>query len=615
MRKAFRPICILKPKYFSFLLAFCFMLSISSQAQLRKMGFLYSENMKGGATLFGNTLMYSAKADGTVDSVAMNGNSMNGNSLYDNGNYGATNMQYVDIDGNTGEGAGTRNSSSADLILPSGINTIKLARLYWGGRALNSEFNMSEAGNQKIKIRKGTSGEYTEFAAAQIDQSINESGLSTEYSRYQAFADITSLIQQQGAGTYTVGNGSFSTGTGGDFGKYGAWCIVVVYENPALNFNSVRVIDGFQEVYTGGGITTTPITITGLNVPAGVLSPDDAQIGIMGWEGDARFDGDFFKINDTIFNNSRNQPNNSWNGTVTINGEHVTNKNPNYTDQMGIDIDNIYIGSGYGILPNTTSIPLQYGTTQDQYFSGVITAVIKMAESAVKITKSVTDSSNNQIAETGEIITYKIRGKNFGTGAASEIIVKDSLPSTLVFVPNSLRVNYSPGNMTALKTDSAGDDVAEYNDSTKTIIFRLGNNADSLNGGTLAPSDSFEVEFKVKFNPVANGVAPPVINVARLTGRSAMSENFVDDATVTISGATAQNITYTFTGNGNWSNPANWSNNLVPPATLPVFSTIIIDHVAGGQCILNVTQNLATGAGLIVKTGKNLVIPGLLNIQ
>lgn len=615
MKKAFRTICILELRRFSLLAAFCFILSGNPQAQLRKMGFLYSENMKGGATLFGNTLMYSAKLDGTVDTVAMNGNQVNGTSLYDNGNFGATNMQYIDIDGNIGEGAGTRNSSSADLILPAGTNTIKLARLYWGGRALSSEFNMTEAGNQKIKIRKGTTGAYMEFPAAQIDKSVEESGLSTEYSRYQAFADITNLIQQQGAGTYTVGNGSFSTGTGGDFGKYGAWCIVVVYENPALNFNSVRVIDGFQEVYSGGRITINPITITGLNVPGGALSPNDAQIGVMGWEGDARFDGDFFKINDIIFSNSRNQPNNSWNGTVTINGEHVTTKNPNYTDQMGIDIDNIYIGTGYGILPNTTSIPLQYGTTEDQYFSGVITAVIKMAEPDVKLTKTVTDSSNNQIAETGEIITYKIKGKNFGTGNATEIVVKDSLPSTLIFVQNSLRVNYGPGNTGAAKTDSAGDDTAEYNDTIKTIVFRLGINANSQTGGTLAPADSFEVEFKVKFNPVANGVAPPVINVARLTGKSSLSENFVDDATVTISGATAQHITYTFTGDGNWSNPANWSSNLVPPATLPVFSTIIIDHVAGGQCILDVTQNLAIGAGLIVNTGKNLVIPGLLNIQ
>ncbi len=591
------------------------LLSITSQAQFRKLGVVFSENMKGGTTLFGNTLMFNANPDGSVNTVAMNGNSVNGNSLYDNGNYGAAIMQYVDIDGNTGEGAGTRNSSSADLTLPAGTNTIKLARLYWGGRALKSQFNMADPLNQKIKIRKGTAGAYQELSAAQIDKSVLDAGLSTEYSRYQCFVDITELVKQEGAGTYTVGNGAFSTGTGGDYGNYGAWTIVVVYENPLLNFNSIRVIDGFLEVFNNNAVTVSPITITGLNIPLEGITAEEAQIGLVAWEGDARFNGDFFKVNNFILSNALNQPNNLWNGTETINGVHVTTKNPNYTDQMGIDIDHFYVGTGYGIMPKDNNLSLQYGTTQDQYFSSLITVAVKMKESDVKITKSVTDASNNQIAETGETLTYRINGKNYGVGTTTSVVVTDSLPSTMVFVPNSLKVNYCPGVTDGIKTDASGDDVADFNASTKTIKFRLGNSASSLAGGALAPLDSFEVEFKVTFNPVANGVAPPVINVARVTSVTDALDNIIDDATVTISGATAQSITYTFTGNGNWNEAANWADNLIPPSTLPVFSTIIIDNTAGGQCVLNVPQNIATGASFIVNAGKNLVVQGKLSIQ
>lgn len=591
------------------------LLSITSQAQFRKLGVVFSENMKGGTTLFGNTLMFNANPDGSVNTVAMNGNSVNGNSLYDNGNYGAAIMQYVDIDGNTGEGAGTRNSSSADLTLPAGTNTIKLARLYWGGRALKSQFNMADPLNQKIKIRKGTAGAYQELSAAQIDKSVLDAGLSTEYSRYQCFVDITELVKQEGAGTYTVGNGAFSTGTGGDYGNYGAWTIVVVYENPLLNFNSIRVIDGFLEVFNNNAVTVSPITITGLNIPLEGITAEEAQIGLVAWEGDARFNGDFFKVNNFILSNALNQPNNLWNGTETINGVHVTTKNPNYTDQMGIDIDHFYVGTGYGIMPKDNNLSLQYGTTQDQYFSSLITVAVKMKESDVKITKSVTDASNNQIAETGETLTYRINGKNYGVGTTTSVVVTDSLPSTMVFVPNSLKVNYCPGVTDGIKTDASGDDVADFNASTKTIKFRLGNSASSLAGGALAPLDSFEVEFKVTFNPVANGVAPPVINVARVTAVTDALDNIIDDATVTISGATAQSITYTFTGNGNWNEAANWADNLIPPSTLPVFSTIIIDNTAGGQCVLNVPQNIATGASFIVNAGKNLVVQGKLSIQ
>ena len=75
------------------------------------------------------------------------------------------------------------------------------------------------------------------------------------------------------------------------------------------------------------------------------------------------------------------------------------------------------------------------------------------------------------------------------------------------------------------------------------------------------------------------------------------------------------NTTYTFTGNGNWDDPANWSNNAIPPATLPSTNTIVINPVAGGQCILNSIQHIASGASLTVNTGKKLVINGSLKIQ
>ena len=68
--------------------------------------------------------------------------------------------------------------------------------------------------------------------------------------------------------------------------------------------------------------------------------------------------------------------------------------------------------------------------------------------------------------------------------------------------------------------------------------------------------------------------------------------------------------TYTFTGSGNWSNPANWSGGLVPPATLPSGKNIVIT----GTCILDVTQHVAAGASITVATGAILVITGSLNI-
>lgn len=537
----------------TFLVIFVF-LSFGLKAQDRNFGFVFSENLRGSTALFGNTLMNLVTAGGTPDITAMNGNSVDGNSIFDNGNFGLADMQYVDIDGNTGDGAGTRNSSSSDLVLPAGTNSIRVARLYWSGRAATSQFDMTQAVNQKIKIRKGTTGAYQEYNAAQINKYVTDAGLSTEYCHYQAYVDITNFVKQEGAGTYTVGNGAFSTGTIDNYGNYGAWSIVVVYENPALDFNSVRVYDGYQQIFAGNSVTASTVTLTGLNVPSGPLSLTDAKLGIIGFEGDSRYNGDFFQINNSRFSDGLNPIDNPWNGTNTINGTHVTTKNPNYTDQMGIDIDQADVGIGYGILPDATSVTLQLGTTQDQFFCGVISFVIKMKyPPVIALTKTVTDANNSNTAETGEVLTYKLKGKNISAANVNLVEVSDSLPSSVTFVANSLKVNYCPGIAVGSKTDVAGDDIAAF--TNNTVNFKLGTGATSLIGGTMAAADSFEVEFNVTVNLPASGNVPPIINSARLFAQTDALINYVDDATIAINGSIVLPVTITsFTANLQTSN-------------------------------------------------------------
>jgi hypothetical protein len=73
--------------------------------------------------------------------------------------------------------------------------------------------------------------------------------------------------------------------------------------------------------------------------------------------------------------------------------------------------------------------------------------------------------------------------------------------------------------------------------------------------------------------------------------------------------------THEFTGNGNWSNTANWSNNTLPPSILPAGSEIIINPSTGGECILDIPQTISTGSKLTILPGKKLSIAGNLLIQ
>lgn len=74
-------------------------------------------------------------------------------------------------------------------------------------------------------------------------------------------------------------------------------------------------------------------------------------------------------------------------------------------------------------------------------------------------------------------------------------------------------------------------------------------------------------------------------------------------------------IGYTFTGNGDWGNAANWSNNTIPPAVLPPGAEIIIDPSLNGECVLSATQTVSAGAKFLVKQGKNFRITGNLEMQ
>ena len=75
-----------------------------------------------------------------------------------------------------------------------------------------------------------------------------------------------------------------------------------------------------------------------------------------------------------------------------------------------------------------------------------------------------------------------------------------------------------------------------------------------------------------------------------------------------ISTAAFSQTIYTFTGNGLWTNSANWSANTIPPTTLPSGSTIYISPTAGDSCVLDTIQTLAPGSNLIVSSGANLIL-------
>ena len=74
-------------------------------------------------------------------------------------------------------------------------------------------------------------------------------------------------------------------------------------------------------------------------------------------------------------------------------------------------------------------------------------------------------------------------------------------------------------------------------------------------------------------------------------------------------------LSYTFIGSGNWSDPANWLNGVLPPLVLPAGSTIIINPDAMAESVLDVQQQIQKGGFINILPGKKLRIVGSLDIQ
>lgn len=73
--------------------------------------------------------------------------------------------------------------------------------------------------------------------------------------------------------------------------------------------------------------------------------------------------------------------------------------------------------------------------------------------------------------------------------------------------------------------------------------------------------------------------------------------------------------TYIFIGNGNWNDPANWNNNIVPLSPIGPGSEIVINPSPGGRCILNIPYTLSAGSTLVVNPDRNFIIQGNLSLQ
>lgn len=343
----------------------------------------FAANVRGGVAIAANTLMTCPEAAanclesraGTATGAALNNNA-----------YG---MERVDVDADPT----TFDSSTAALALPAGAS-VQFAGLYYGGRTSKGALGGVEAPNAAARGTvlmqvPGALG-YSPLTAAVFD-----SGAITN--AYVGFVDVTAQVAAAGSGEYTVAN--VQAGTGED--RYAGWSLIVVYSDPASPPRSIRVFDGLASIVANEAPLQIPVA--GLETPlAGTVT---AEAGIVAYEGDRGAAGDRLSLGGQNLADAANPANNVFNSSISVAGNDVTAKNPNYVNQLGFDAD--LIGANGFLANDTKETTVEESTSLDQYLTQAIVVSVELDPSVLEPPPPPPTFSGGSTTPTAETPTKK----------------------------------------------------------------------------------------------------------------------------------------------------------------------------------------------------------------
>lgn len=345
-------------------------------------------------------------------------------------------------------------SSSATLNIDNN-STVVAAYLYWAGSG-TGDFNVL-LNNTPITAERT------------FTDALDESRVF-----FAAFADITSIIQNSGNGTYTLSDLDLtnaiipycSTGT-----NFGGWAITIILQNNNFPVNQVNVYDGLEHV---------PDFIS-INLPnLNVIDTNGAKIGFLAWEGDSNI-----SVNETltingfpISNLPLNPVDNAFNGTNTF-----TNSNTLYNMDIDVyDIQNL-------ISIGDTSANIQLSSGQDFVMINNIITVLNNrlpdASSTITNTNVNCDSrevildfsihnfdSTNPLPEQTLIHIYANGILLEELYTSEEILVDQSINlQTMVTIPNNTN---SPISITVeVDPENSIIELHEDNNTATTVIELL----------------------------------------------------------------------------------------------------------------------------------------------
>ena len=418
-------------------------------------------------------------------------------------------LEFADVDNDPN----TYNSSRAYIDL-NGAKEIAWAGLFWSASRYKGPAYGTNLSDEEISAPvqfttpNGTVHRVSPQRYHRIDQDATNPGQRFGYNNtgFSNYADVTSILQgdKSATGSYTLADIPMTSSLNGQYQYYNfsGWSLFVVTKDQASKSRAFSIYYGARGNAAG---TNNEFTMSNfLTAKQGNLDP------IVTWftvQGDKYWTGDNAQIKNSAgtwvnISNTLNPVNNAMNATVTDNDEHMVDKYPgkfapDHPNFLDIDIDRMAIPEG---VLNAGQNQINFRTTSsgDDYSTNAIGFAVNAETPEFEIKKEIVEPKETY--KVGETITYRVSLKN--TKADSEAInsvSKDALDGRLNYLPGSLKIISGPNS--GEKTDASGDDQAEYDETNKQIIVRVGNGATATQGGSYKADTAETIyEFKAQIN-------------------------------------------------------------------------------------------------------------------
>lgn len=454
---------------------------------------ILSRNIRGNLKVIGNTVLCYKQNGQCVDTNSANNQ---------------VSLNFIDTNTITH----TYNNSSQAQI----ANVPATAKVLWAG--FYTQGHLGRNYSETTSALTGTPAYLTTpngTSIAVAPQIIDVYEYTSDNYTYSTFSEIPSLVGMTGSqinGYFTGANIKAREGDdGGSLGYFGAWTLVVIYQDDTESLKNISVFDGYKRVSNDIGYENVDIPVSGFLTPTS--GNVNSTLSVFIGEGDKNIAGDSIWLNNIQIPNADND--NAFNST--ING-FIPNPNP--VNFQGIDIHSYDVGvdgntSHAQVIGNgATSATIRLHTEQytdnssDTYFPSMVAFTTELYEPRVCYVENYYDADGNatltsaNIGDTIMIKTWIANMKkdasdgNLETAQKVEITMEHD-DTNLAYQTGTTKIQNIGESVYSTKTDATDSDIAKFTSDTNTSVWHIGTGATSTDGGNLTPNVTNDATNKV----------------------------------------------------------------------------------------------------------------------